>query len=207
MMYLNKNIDGSIGIITLFPIKIIRKNDNVEIIVLGQKRKQDRCIIYGFIELDNKNVEIVVGDENFNIADLEEDTLSEYTIVFPDVKKDIIGKWIKSSRDAVVSIRKLNKEEVPNDRTFRDSWQDEGNNISHNMNKAKEIHLKRLRERRNYLLSEKDKEWMKAVGQENKTEADKIEAERQALRDFPEILKPDLDAAKTIEELKLITLK
>lgn len=207
MMYLNKNIDGSIGIITLFPIKIIRKNDNVEIIVLGQKRKQDRCIIYGFIELDNKNVEIVVGDENFNIADLEEDTLSEYTIVFPDVEKDIIGKWIKSSRDAVVSIRKINKEEVPSDRTFRDSWQDEGNNISHNMNKAKEIHLKRLRERRNYLLSEKDKEWMKAVGQENKTEADKIEAERQALRDFPEILKPDLDAAKTIEELKLITLK
>lgn len=205
MMYLNKNIDGSIGIITLFPVKIIRKNDNVEIIVLGQKRKQDRCIIYG-TTTENIAVELIIGDENYNIADLQEDSIEGHEIIFPDVEKDIIGKWIKSSRDAVVSIRKLNKEEVPNDRTFRDSWQDEGNTISHNMNKAKEIHLKRLRERRNYLLSEKDKEWMKAVGQENKTEADKIEAERQALRNFPEILKPDLDAAKTIEELKLITL-
>lgn len=47
---------------------------------------------------------------------------------------------------------------------------------------------------------------MKAIGQKNEIEENKIEIERQALRDFPEKIKSDLDLAKTIEEIKMIIL-
>ena len=102
--------------------------------------------------------------------------------------------------------RKITTDEIPIDRTYRNAWIDDGKVISHDMDKVRDIHLTELKIERVSLLEQKDKKWMRAMGQKNTVEADRIEAERQALRDMPTILKPLLDEAKTIEEIKKIKL-
>ncbi len=207
MQYLSKNIDGTVAVITLFPVKVIENATDKEVIILGQRRKDPKngelgkCIIYG--NLENEGVEIVVGDENYNIADLKEDSLPGYTIVFPDVEKEIIGKWVKESREKVVSFRPIEKSDIPVDRYFRNAWEDE-NGIRINMPKAKDIQKDKLRKIRIPLLEALDIEYQKAdeVGDTQKKK--EIAVKKQVLRDVTN--NPAIEAAQTPEELKLIDL-
>jgi hypothetical protein len=96
---------------------------------------------------------------------------------------------------------------VPSDRMFREAWEDDGKGIVVNMPKARSIHLDRLREKRKGILAKLDVEWGRAMAKNNKTLADTIEAKRQKLRDMPQAVESDLDAANTPDELKLIVPK
>ena len=196
------------AVITLFPVKAIRKSDGLEITILGQRRKEDSCLIYGSAEKDGASysVEIVVGDENYNIEELQPDSVEGYVIVFPDVEKDIIGKWVKASRDNVMSSRKISRKEIPTDRTFRDAWRDDGKKIVHNMDKVREIHLAKLRESRVAILEDLDKEWMKAMGQSNQQKVVEVEGQRQKLRDMPVVAQKLIAKAKSIEKIKGISI-
>lgn len=77
----------------------------------------------------------------------------------------------------------------------------DGKKIGHDMTKAREIHLGRLRSQREEKFKALDGEWMRAQGQGKKAEADAIEAKRQQLRDLP-----DVNMAQTLEELKAVRL-
>lgn len=103
-----------------------------------------------------------------------------------------------------VSWRKLSTGDIPEDRTFRDAWVDDGKTITHDMAKAKELKRAHLRHERAALFPGLDGQWSRAFGQGNKAEADAIEARRQALRDAP--ADPRIDAATTVEELKAVVL-
>lgn len=208
MQYISKNQDDTIAVITLFPLKIIENKTGNEIIVIGQKRKDPKngelgkCIIYG--ELNGEGVEIVVGDENYNIADLSVDSINGYTIVFPDIETDIIGKWVKESKDKVVSHRILNKNETLPDRYFRNAWKDDGS-LTIDMPKAKEIHRDKLRRLRIPILETLDIEYQKAdeIGDTKKKK--EIADKKQALRDIT--IHPDIDNATTPEQLKVAAIQ
>jgi hypothetical protein len=115
-----------------------------------------------------------------------------------------IAKAFQASAVSPVSWRIVGWQGVPADRSFRDAWVDTNGTITHDMAKARSIHLARLRAKRDQDLADLDGPWMKAVGQKDKTEEERIEAERQALRDLPQRVQPLLDAAQTVGELKLV---
>jgi hypothetical protein len=105
---------------------------------------------------------------------------------------------------AIKGWRYLDLIEVPTDRTYRNAWQHKDGKIGHDIVKAREIHLTRLRKEREPLLVELDGQWMRATGQKKQKEADEIEAKRQQLRDLPVA---EIEAAATVEELKQVKLR
>ena len=102
------------------------------------------------------------------------------------------------------SWRRINAADVPSDRSYRDAWTDDGRAIVHDMPKARAIHLARLRKQRDARLAELDGPWMRATGQRDTAEADRVEAERQELRDLPSRIASALDAAETVDALKQV---
>ena len=83
----------------------------------------------------------------------------------------------------------IEDKDIPNERTFRAAWCDKTpeNKVDINLDKAKEIQLERLREKRNAALYKMDKEYMQALTSGLST-AD-IEVKMQGLRDATEPLK------------------
>lgn len=90
------------------------------------------------------------------------------------------------------------------DRYFRDAWSIDEGGLSVDLPKARQIHVDKLRVIRNERLRALDQEWTKAVGQKKNQEADQIEALRQKLRDMPQLLQAQLDAAQSADAIKSI---
>jgi len=103
-----------------------------------------------------------------------------------------------------VRYRRLQPGELPADRTFRDALTDNGSKLGYDMARARALHLRRLRVARAPKLDQLDRDWMRATGQGDKKEADRVEAERQRLRDLPATL--GVESATTIDELKALGL-
>lgn len=66
--------------------------------------------------------------------------------------------------------------------------------------RACQVVLQRVREHRAPQLDKLDKDWMRATGRGEDTAA--IELQRQALRDLPQTLLPQLQACATVEDLR-----
>jgi hypothetical protein len=100
----------------------------------------------------------------------------------------------------------VNTDNLPTDRTYRNAWECDFNEgqkpIKHNMDKAKAIHVDRIRASRQPKLESLDIELMKAIGKNDSAKIAEIETARQKLRDLPETI--DLSTATTIEGLKNI---
>lgn len=124
--------------------------------------------------------------------------LEEILRAYP-IGKDARGEpWPRPART-----RRISEEEfqaIQADRTYRDACSDDGTRIGHDMAKARQLQLSRVRRARAGKLDALDRDYMRATGQGKKREAEGIEATRQKLRDLPVTL--NVDAATTIEELK-----
>jgi len=102
-----------------------------------------------------------------------------------------------------VSWRRIEATEIKEqDRVFRGAWRDTGSSIVPDLVVARVLKADMIRKERNAALAELDNEWMRAVGQKDKAEEDRIEAERQKWRDAP--ADPRIEAAQMVEELKQI---
>jgi hypothetical protein len=106
---------------------------------------------------------------------------------------------------SVKSWRRIKESEIPSDRSYRNAWIDDGK-IKHDMDKVRALHLDLLREQRDPVLKSLDVEWSIAMAKKDQTKADSVEAERQRLRDITTTVESDLKKAKTIEEVKQITI-
>lgn len=89
--------------------------------------------------------------------------------------------------------------DIPTDRTYRDALVHDGEKLTHDMEKARAIHLTRIRAARTRMLGELDGQWMRATGQKDTQAAEEIERQRQALRDVTKI--PELAHAQSLEEI------
>jgi hypothetical protein len=106
--------------------------------------------------------------------------------------------------DQKVQYRITEKSNLPESRDFRNAWTDDNptETVDVNMEKARGIHLNKLRELRKPKLDALDKEYMKADEMSNTAKKVEIAAKKQALRDIPQTL--DLSIAQTPDELKAI---
>lgn len=82
---------------------------------------------------------------------------------------------------------------VPDDRTFRGAWVKNGGDIGCDMEKARAIHMDRIRAVRDKELARLDIEQLKGSD---------VAAEKQRLRDIPQTV--DLSGAATPEELNAL---
>lgn len=209
MRYLITNKDSSVAIVQLVPIKIVRNSDGLEAINLRYKKveNQKSSVIFGEGVENNVpfGVEFKIGDESYDIADLTDNHIDGWTIVFPDIQIDIIAKWMPEAREAVSSVRVIEKNEIPEDRYFRNAWQSDGSDINIDFAKAKQIHLNKLRRFRKPLLEDLDKEFIIADERTDKKKKSEVAARKQALRDIT--VHPFINAAKKPEELRLLTIE
>lgn len=115
-------------------------------------------------------------------------------------KENIDAEILRSGADCV-SWRIVGKDEIPEDRTFRNAWKPD---LSVDMPKAREIHKAKLRRDRGPKLAALDMEAMRAdeIGDTVK-KADVI-VRKQILRDIT--VHPGIEAATTPEELKTIMI-
>lgn len=91
----------------------------------------------------------------------------------------------------------MDEEAIPEDRTFRNALKPD---LTHDLGKARAIHMDHIRKVRDKELAKLDIETIKAIGIGGDVAG--IEAAKQTLRDIPQTL--DLSVATTTEELKVI---
>lgn len=87
---------------------------------------------------------------------------------------------------------------IPASREFRDAWKHANGTIEHDLDKAKDIQLTRIRLVRESKFAELDKQYMLSL--ERNESADKIIAAKQKLRDITGPLKAL--SPKSIDEIK-----
>ena len=101
---------------------------------------------------------------------------------------------------SVARYRRVSPSEVPQDRTYRNAWKDDGTAIVHDMPKAREIHRDRLRRMRVPLFEQNDIALADALVEGDEVARQAAVARRNALRDVTK--HSAIDTAQTIEELK-----
>lgn len=119
---------------------------------------------------------------------------------------EALRKWGDVNPGKYLSHRDMEDSTIPKDREFRGAWTDTTPEaiIDIDIVKARAIHLDRIRVKRNTELTRLDIEGIKAEDMGLTEELARIRAEKQVLRDLPQTLQKDLDAAKTVDELKAI---
>lgn len=119
---------------------------------------------------------------------------------------EALRKWGDVNPGKYVSHREMPDEAIPTDRTFREAWADTTPEpvIDIDMPKARTIHLNRIREKRNAELAKLDIEAIKAQDMNDSVTLQTIRARKQELRDLPATIAPSIEAAATVEELKLV---
>jgi len=143
----------------------------------------DSVIILSMVINDGHGV-----DREGTVAEIE-DEIKRSSVGFPPERMPVIG-W-----------EEIHDEDLP-ERTFRNAWATHGGKkIGHDMPKVRQIHMDKLRGKRDRKLAELDGEWMRATGQGKKTEATAIEKKRQALRDIPQEWGLALEQLGTPEEV------
>jgi len=120
--------------------------------------------------------------------------------------EDALRKWADVNPNQYISHREMPDEAIPTDRSYRGAWTDTTPELTIDIDivKAREIHLQRIRIKRNDELSKLDVEVMKAQDIGDTEKLAQIRQRKQELRDLPTTLRPTLDAANTVDELKAI---
>lgn len=92
-------------------------------------------------------------------------------------------------------------EDVPPNRLFRNSWTDKYDTptVDVDLDKAKAIHLERIRWMRNKKLESSDKDLIVALSKGD--DISEIQSKKQELRDIPKIIEEDLSKIESVEEL------
>jgi len=87
----------------------------------------------------------------------------------------------------------------PSNRKFRDAWAQNDTQVAEDMDKARPIHMNRIREIRNAELAKEDVNFQRAIENDDADAKAAVVAKKQALRDLPATF--DLSGAGTGDEL------
>lgn len=119
---------------------------------------------------------------------------------------EALSKWGGLHPNKYISHREMPDDAIPEDRTFRDAWADTTPElvIDVDMVKARDIHLERIRVKRNAELSKLDVQATKAQDIGDAETLAQIRARKQELRDLPATLAPTLASAASVDALKAI---
>lgn len=122
-----------------------------------------------------------------------------WSFIYPNPTNEI-AKWSAEDQLKVASFREIPVTGIPQDRTFRNAWEDTtpALTVDINMSKARNIWRDKMRDQRAPLIAALDVEYLKALETGANTSA--IVANKQALRDVTK--DPIIEAAQTPDDLK-----
>jgi len=129
---------------------------------------------------------------------------SEHDGVFREPSDANINAAIAKGGESVKSWRRIQRDELPRSREYRDAWKDEGSAVGHDMVKARDIHRDKLRANRGPKLAALDVAYQRADESGDTAEKARIVLEKQRLRDLP--ADPRIEQAETIEQLSAVRL-
>jgi hypothetical protein len=110
------------------------------------------------------------------------------------IPAEAVAKWSESADPSWLPVQSYHEiDELPARDEFRNAWESDGSRIGINMEKARDLHMARIRRVRNAELARLDIEQLRGRD---------VAAEKQTLRDLPDNL--DLSTASTPEALKAI---
>lgn len=112
------------------------------------------------------------------------------------------ARWTDPSVVDLATAREVPKGAIPQDRTFRAAWRQDGATIETDMPHAREIWKQKMRVVRKKKLEELDAAYMRADEAGDTQRKRDIAAQKQALRDVT--ADPRIAAATTPEELKAV---
>lgn len=143
------------------------------------------------------------------VYDCPEDGRAKVVIPSPEALRrgvslsDIAAKAIPKE----IPYRITTLDKLPKDREFRNAWTDKlpTESVDVDIDKAKEIHVGRLRKIRDKKLEKLDLELMRALEDDDKVKLKEIKAKKQALRDMPANL--NLKNINNPDDLKLVKPK
>lgn len=199
MRYLVQTIDGVIPLCT-YPTGVRELKSGREFAIHGIRRRElapgvGLTVLYG-------EVDLVVGNLEYQVEDLQPDTLPGYLIRFPDPTKDVIAKWTAAKRAKVVSCRMMDKAELPSSRWFRAAWRYGESGIAIDMAHARTLQRDYMRIVRGRLLEALDVEYLQALEQSDAIAEVDVATRKQELRDVTVV--PDIDSAATPEQLEAV---
>lgn len=106
---------------------------------------------------------------------------------------------LKKAHPDLLSYRAIDPSDIPQDRTFRDAWKAD---LSVDMEKARVIHMNRIRQARDLLLAKTDIEAQNALLSGEPHRIETISRKKHILRNIPQTF--DLTKAGTPDELKAL---
>jgi hypothetical protein len=115
---------------------------------------------------------------------------------------DFVNRVAKKDVPYGVPYKIINTSDIPADRSFREAWEEKNRKISVNINKARTIHMNRLREMRKPIFEKLDVEAVRAMEDKDEEKLEEIKAKKQVLRDIPQTL--DLSEVISPDVLKTI---
>jgi hypothetical protein len=104
-----------------------------------------------------------------------------------------------------VSWRRIEEQDIPASRVFRNAWRDRDGRIEHCMSTCRKLHKDMMREHRAPLLSALDIEYQRADESGMQQEKKRVAHLKQMLRDIT--ADPRIEAATTPEELLQVKLE
>lgn len=135
--------------------------------------------------------------------------INKHYEITPEYVEEIIAKYNWTGDLTPVNWRIVENDYVDEttDRTYRNAWKDVPgrNKPDHDMVKARNIHRDHLRKTRIPLLDTLDIEYVRADELNDRQMKTTIATQKQKLRDVT--ADPRIEAAQTIEELKLLTIE
>jgi hypothetical protein len=121
-----------------------------------------------------------------------------------NIEKEIQRSAFEKDKTPIKSWRLISPSDLPPTREFRLAWRENNGKLVEDIVECRKIYKNHIRESRKLLLEALDIEYQIADEQENKVRKREIAQEKQRLRDATD--DPRIEAARTVEELKVINL-
>ena len=118
------------------------------------------------------------------------------SICHPAPDADIKDVLMRDCPDGAIIV---NAADIPDNPEYSRSWVIVDEKISIDMTVAREVHREKLRQAREPLFTQLDKEWIIADERGDEAKKTNIRAKKKSLRDVTD--DPAIEAAKTISEL------
>lgn len=120
-----------------------------------------------------------------------------------DLSKKQLDELIKKDiPENAKNITIMDSKDLPKDRYFRNAWEFNNGKAAVNKEKAIDIHINKLRAKRNEKLKQLDIKTMKALQASNPTKLTEINLLAQDLREMPKVAKEELTKLKSLEDIK-----
>lgn len=116
-------------------------------------------------------------------------------------ENEAIGRIAAKDMPEAVAVSVVDFKGLPSSKMFFDAWEEKAGGVAVNMAKARPIKTDQLRPERDKRLADEDVAYMRADEAGDTAEKARIAARKQALRNLPITIQPELDLIDTPEAL------